>query len=216
MRFKFITIAIRHLITALLLGTAFLGVSQSRLAVAADKPNVVIIYGDDVGFGDVGINGSRLIPTPNIDRLASEGLNFRDAHSSSSTCTPSRFSLLTGIHAFRHKVRILPPGARLIVATDQPTLATVFRQAGYETGVVGKWHLGLGAEGASVDWNGDVKPGPLESGFDDSFLVPSTNDRVPCVYLNLVIAAMPWSSSIGPSERSWTRWKSTVLPTTQW
>jgi hypothetical protein len=95
------TIKIRHLITALLLGTALLGISQPRLAVASDKPNVVIIYGDDVGFGDVGVNGCKLIPTPNIDRLASEGLNFRDAHSSSSTCTPSRFSLLTGIHEGR-------------------------------------------------------------------------------------------------------------------
>ena len=150
----------------------------------SDKPNVVLIYADDVGFGDVGVNGSELIPTPNIDRLAREGLNFTDAHSPASTCTPSRFSLLTGVHAFRHKVRILPPNAPLIIPTDQTTLADVFKQAGYSTGIVGKWHLGLGAKGTPVDWNGQVKPGPIELGFDEAFLVPSTNDRVPCVYLD--------------------------------
>ena len=175
MTFKFNTIFV--------LGITLQCVLPSMVATAADSPNVVIIYGDDVGYGDVGANGATLIPTPNIDRLAREGLNFTDAHSSSSTCTPSRFSMLTGIHAFRHKIRILPPGARLVVPTDQPTLATVFKEAGYATGIVGKWHLGLGAKGADVDWNGDVKPGPLELGFDESFLVPSTNDRVPCVYL---------------------------------
>lgn len=155
----------------------------ANTAYAADKPNVVLIYADDVGFGDVGVNGAKLIPTPNIDRLAREGLNFTDAHSSASTCTPSRFSLLTGVHAFRHNVRILPPNAPLIIPTDQTTLADVFKQAGYATGIVGKWHLGLGKKGTPVDWNEQVKPGPLELGFDECFLVPSTNDRVPCVYL---------------------------------
>tara|TARA_R110002049_G_scaffold309268_1_gene519562 strand:+ start:84558 stop:86255 length:1698 start_codon:yes stop_codon:yes gene_type:complete len=178
-------------VASLLLGTAMLsGMAMlmcffplPRIAAASNLPNVVVIYGDDVGFGDVGVNGATLIPTPNIDRLASQGLNFSDAHSSSSTCTPSRFSLLTGVHAFRHKIRILPPNARLVVPTDSPTLATIFKQAGYTTGIVGKWHLGLGTEGEPVDWNGDVKPGPLELGFDESFLIPSTNDRVPCVFL---------------------------------
>lgn len=155
----------------------------ANAAQGTDKPNFVLIYADDVGFGDVGVNGSELIPTPNIDRLAREGLNFTDAHSPASTCTPSRFSLLTGVHAFRRKVRILPPNAPLIIPTDQTTLADVFQQAGYSTGIVGKWHLGLGKKGTPVDWNDEVKPGPLELGFDQAFLVPSTNDRVPCVYL---------------------------------
>ena len=153
------------------------------LAVASDKPNVVIIYGDDVGYGDVGVNGSKLIPTPNIDRLAVEGLNFTDGHCTASTCTPSRFSLITGIHAFRYGARILPPNAPLIIPTDKMTLGDLFKEAGYATGVVGKWHLGLGEKGKPVDWNGEVKPGPLELGFDFAFLVPSTNDRVPTVYL---------------------------------
>ena len=151
--------------------------------VQADHPNVVIIYGDDVGWGDVGAYGSELIPTPNIDRLAQQGLMFTDGHCSASTCTPSRFSLLTGIHGFRYGVRVLPPNAPMTIKPHMTTLPQVFKKAGYETAVVGKWHLGLGDGKTPVDWNSEVKPGPLEIGFDYSFLLPSTNDRVPCVYL---------------------------------
>lgn len=164
-----------------LLAASLLGLAS--FAAASDRPNVVIIYGDDVGFGDIGVNGSEMIPTPNIDRLAAEGINFTDGHCSAATCTPSRFSLLTGIHAFRYGARVLPPNAPLIVPTDKLTLPKLFKRAGYHTSVIGKWHLGLGEEGVKTDWNGEVKPGPLELGFDYSFLLPSTNDRVPCVYL---------------------------------
>lgn len=149
-----------------------------------EQPNIVIIYGDDVGYGDVGVYGSKLIPTPNIDRLASEGLMFTDGHCVASTCTPSRFSLLTGVYGFRYNANVLPPNAPLIIPTDIMTLPKMLKKAGYETGIVGKWHLGIGQEGVETDWNGDVKPGPLEVGFDYSFLLPSTNDRVPCVYLD--------------------------------
>ncbi len=155
----------------------------SAVFVYAGHPNVLFIYGDDVGYGDVGAYGSKMIPTPNIDKLASEGLRFTDGHCSAATCTPSRFSLLTGIHGFRENVRILPPNAPLTIPTDRLTLPKLFKQAGYTTAIVGKWHLGIGAKGSSVDWNEEVKPGPLEVGFDWSFLLPSTNDRVPCVYV---------------------------------
>jgi len=151
---------------------------------AAESPNVVIIYGDDVGFNDVGVNGATLIKTPNIDALAAAGLNFTDGHCSAATCSPSRFSLLTGVHGFRHGVSILPPNAPLSIPTDVLTLPKLFKKAGYATGVVGKWHLGIGKKGVPTNWNGTVKPGPLEIGFDSSFLLPSTNDRVPCVYLD--------------------------------
>jgi len=154
------------------------------VTAASNKPNVVIIYGDDVGYGDVGVYGSKLIPTPNIDRLAAEGLRFTDAHSSAATCTPSRYSMLTGIHGFRHDINILSPKAPLCIPTNTFTLPKLFKQAGYTTGVIGKWHLGLGEEGRQTDWNGDLKPGPLELGFDRSFLLPSTSDRVPCVYVD--------------------------------
>lgn len=149
----------------------------------AEKPNVVIIYGDDVGYGDVGAYGATLIPTPNIDRLAREGLMFTDGHCTAATCTPSRFSLLTGIHGFRHGVRILAPNAPLKIKPEMFTLPRLFRKAGYATAVIGKWHLGIGDGETPVDWNADVGPGPLEVGFDYCFLLPSTNDRVPCVYL---------------------------------
>ena len=150
---------------------------------SGERPNVVLIYGDDVGFGDLGCYGAEKIPTPNLDRLAAEGLRFTDGHCAAGTCTPSRFALLTGVHGFRSGVRVLPPNARLTIPVDAWTLPDTFRAAGYRTGIVGKWHLGLGAEGEAVDWNGAVKPGPMELGFDESFLLPSTNDRVPCVYL---------------------------------
>jgi len=153
------------------------------LAAQARRPNVVVIYGDDVGYGDLGCYGAEKIPTPNLDRLASQGLRFTDGHCSAATCTPSRFSLLTGVHGFRHKVRVLPPNAPMTIRPGMLTLPEVFRAKGYRTAVVGKWHLGIGDGEHKVDWNGKVAPGPLEVGFDYSFLMPSTNDRVPCVYL---------------------------------
>lgn len=163
----------------------FLMVAGSIQLATADvsKPNIVIIYGDDVGYGDVGVYGSKMIPTPNIDKLANGGIKFTDGHCSAATCTPSRFSMLTGVHGFRHGVRILAPNAPMAIPTDILTLPKMLKKAGYETAVVGKWHLGLGDGVTPVDWNGEVKPGPLELGFNYSFLLPSTNDRVPCVYL---------------------------------
>jgi len=165
----------------LLTAGAVVGLTTTLLG--AERPNVVFIYGDDVGFGDVGVYGSEKIPTPNIDRLAKEGIQFLDGHCSAATCTPSRFSMLTGLYGFREGVSILPPNAPLCIPTDILTLPKMFKKAGYDTAVVGKWHLGIGAEGVETNWNGDVKPGPLEIGFDYSFLLPSTNDRVPCVYV---------------------------------
>ena len=145
------------------------------------KPNIVIFYVDDLGYGDVGCYGATRVSTPNIDKLASGGVRFTDGHSTAATCTPSRYSLLTGEYAFRNNAAILPGDAPLLIDTNQPTLPKMLQKAGYKTAVVGKWHLGLG-EG-TIDWNTEVKPGPLEVGFDYSFLLPATGDRVPTVYL---------------------------------
>ena len=160
------------------------GQGEAEGEPASSKPNVVIIYGDDVGYGDLGCYGATKIPTPNLDRMAAEGLRFTDAHCAASTCTPSRYSLLTGQMAFRKKgTGILPGNAAMAIAPDQFTMADAFQAGGYTTGVIGKWHLGLGDGVTAIDWNKEIKPGPLEIGFDYCFMLPSTNDRVPCVYL---------------------------------
>jgi arylsulfatase A-like enzyme len=147
-----------------------------------DRPNIVMIYADDLGYGDVSCYGARRVRTPNIDRLARRGIRFTNAYSPAATCTPSRYSLLTGEYSFRQqRARVLPGDAPLLIDPGRPTLASMLRERGYRTGVSGKWHLGLGR--GDVDWNGEVRPGPLEIGFDYSFLIPATGDRVPCVYV---------------------------------
>jgi len=150
-------------------------------AVAADKPNVVIIYADDLGCGDLSCYGATKITTPNIDRLARDGRRFTEAHATSATCTPARYALLTGEYPWRRSdAKILPGDARLLIAPGTVTLPGILQQAGYTTAAVGKWHLGLGTEG--IDWNKDVTPGPLEIGFNTCFILPATGDRVPCVF----------------------------------
>lgn len=151
---------------------------------AQDKPNIVLIYADDLGYGDVSSYGATKVSTPHIDALANNGLKFENAFATSSTCTPSRYSMLTGKYAWRASGTDIAPGdAALIIPTTVGTLPKMLQQVGYVTGVVGKWHLGLGLPGEGVDWNGEIKPGPLEVGFDYCFVIPATADRVPTVYL---------------------------------
>lgn len=161
---------------------AFLAWTMSLSAHAA-RPNIVLIYTDDLGYGDVSCNGATAVKTPHIDRIAKEGINFSAGYCTSATCTPSRFSLLTGKYAFRQKgTGILPGDAALIIDPAQPTLQGALKKAGYRTGVVGKWHLGLGDK-SGVKWNQEIKPSPNEIGFDFSYIMAATGDRVPCVYV---------------------------------
>ena len=152
--------------------------------VFAETPNVIVIMADDLGYGDLSCYGATSLETPNIDRLSDEGLRFTSGYCSASTCTPTRYSLLTGTYAFRgERTGIAPPNSPAIIKPGTETVASLLQRAGYATGVIGKWHLGLGGENGP-DWNGDLKPGPLEIGFDTCFLLPTTNDRVPQVYVH--------------------------------
>lgn len=159
------------------------GKQSEKNTKASDKsPNVLMIYTDDVGYGDIGVYGGE-IPTPNIDALARSGILFTNAYASSATCTPSRFSLLTGEYSWRKPGRGVAPGdAPALIKPGKETLASVLHRAGYHTGVIGKWHLGLGGD-EGPDWNGKITPGPLEIGFDYSFIIPATGDRVPTVFV---------------------------------
>lgn len=146
------------------------------------KPNIVVIYLDDLGYGDVSSYGATEIQTPNIDALANGGIRFTNGYASSATCSPSRYALLTGTYPWRNKnAKILPGTAPLLIDTKQQTLPKMLKQAGYKTAIVGKWHLGLGT--GNVDWNKRVSPGPNEIGFDESYILAATQDRVPTVYI---------------------------------
>lgn len=169
-----------RIIFTFLLGLATIVLSAQNTT----KPNIVLIYADDIGIGDFSCYGAIAVKTPNTDRLAKEGIQFMNAHSVASTCTPSRYSLFTGEYAWRRKGTGIAAGdAGMIIKPHRYTLAKMFKQAGYVTAAVGKWHLGLGEETGKQDWNGLITPGPKEIGFDYSYIMAATGDRVPCVYV---------------------------------
>lgn len=149
-----------------------------------NQRNVIIVYADDLGFGDLSCYGSHQISTPNLDRLCAEGLKFTNAYSTSAVCTPSRYSILTGRYPFRNsRAHILPGDAGCIISPELDTMPKLFQRAGYHTGIVGKWHLGLGDGSHPIDWNQEINLTPVDLGFDESFIFPATADRVPCVYV---------------------------------
>lgn len=174
--------------TKLLVG---LGVSTSLLSACGSKqqeevkqPNVIFIVADDLGYGDLSCYGAKRVQTPNVDRLSAEGLRFTDAHAVASTSTPSRYSLFTGHYSWRRNDTGIATGdAGMVIRPEQTTVADIFKAAGYMTGAIGKWHLGLGDKAGTQDWNGFVSPGPQDLGFDYSYLMAATGDRVPCVWM---------------------------------
>lgn len=147
-----------------------------------NNPNIIIIYADDLGYGELGSYGATELKTPNLDKLANGGMRFTNGYSSSATCTPSRYALLTGIYPWRNKsAKILPGTAPLIIDTTQATIPKMLKKQGYHTAIIGKWHLGLG--NGNVNWNKKITPGPNQVGFDYSNILAATQDRVPTVYI---------------------------------
>lgn len=148
------------------------------------KPNVLIIYADDIGYGDLSCYGTSSVVTPNVEALASEGILFTNTHCAAATSTPSRYGLLTGECPWRREGTGIAAGnAAMIINHERYTLADMFKDAGYNTGVVGKWHLGLGEQTGMQDWNDLVRPNPEDIGFDYSYIMAATADRTPCIFM---------------------------------
>ncbi|MBQ3631262.1 MAG: sulfatase-like hydrolase/transferase [Prevotella sp.] len=157
--------------------------SLSTLSVAAQqRPNVILIVADDLGYGDVSAYGQTTVQTPAIDRLAHGGVCFTDGHATSATSTPSRYGLFTGMYPWKKEgTHILPGDAPLLISPEQFTMPRMFQQAGYHTAAIGKWHLGMGY--GKIDWNHRIKPAANAIGFDYTCVIAATVDRVPTVYV---------------------------------
>jgi len=175
----------KHILASSLLLTSF--------AFAEEKPNVIVIFADDLGYGDLGCYGATKVKTPNIDKLAAEGRSFTDAHSASAVCTPSRYGLLTGeypMRAFNGKGSWgpLPPTSKLIISKDTPTIGKIFQKDGYATSCFGKWHLGFG-DAQKNNWKMPLTSGPNDVGFDYYWGLPSVNSGSPYILVenNMIV-----------------------------
>lgn len=167
-----------------LVGSLFLSLPMAMWGQSKDRPNVLIIYADDLGYGDLGCYGAKGVETPNIDKLAEEGVRFTNAYAMAATSTPSRYGMLTGEYAWRKPGTDVAAGdAGMIIKPEQFTLSDLFKQAGYATAAIGKWHLGLGPETGKQDWNKPLTMGLKDLGFDYHYIMAATADRTPCVFI---------------------------------
>lgn len=157
---------------------------QKNSTQAPQKPNVIVILADDLGYGDLKCYGAKNIETPHVDKLASEGIRFTNAHTVAATSTPSRYSLLTGEYAWRRPDTDIAAGdVKMIIRPEQYTMADMFKSAGYATAAIGKWHLGLGDKTDGQDWNAPLPAALGDLGFDYHYIMAATADRVPCVFI---------------------------------
>lgn len=172
-------------LSALITGTMTAGAqTDGEPPTEQKRPNVILLIADDLGYGDLECYGAKNVETPNVNRLADEGIKFTNCHATAATSTPSRYSLLTGEYAWRRSGTDVAAGnAASIIKPDQFTMADLFHNAGYYTGAIGKWHLGLGPVTGQQDWNGKLTHTPRDLGFDYHYIQAATADRVPCVYL---------------------------------
>jgi arylsulfatase A-like enzyme len=168
------------------------------------RPNVVLIYADDLGYGDLECYGAKHVKTPHVNKLAQEGIRFTNAHAVAATSTPSRYSLLTGEYAWRRSDTDVAAGnAGMIIRPTQYTMADMFKSAGYATAAFGKWHLGLGDKTGEQDWNAPLPASLGDLGFDYHYIMAATADRVPCVFIENGQVANYDSSA--PIEVSYTK-----------
>lgn len=165
-----------------------LGFAQ-RNSAAKSKPNIIIIYTDDQGYGDVGaLNPNAKFRTPNIDKIAQEGIIFSDGHSSDGVCTPSRYSLLTGRYSWRTTLKkgVLGADGNCLIEKDRMTIASLLKANGYNTAMIGKWHLQMqfvGKKGKDRDWSAPFEDGPIDHGFDYFFGIPASMNYGILTYL---------------------------------
>lgn len=158
-------------------------ISAPNSKSGSNRPNIVIILADDLGIGDLSCYGATKVQTPIIDKFATQGVQFSDAHAATAVCTPSRYTVLTGRYCWRTLLKndCVFGHDTLMIEEDRMTLPSMLKSVGYKTACIGKWHLGFGHE--YPDWNGELKPGPLEIGFDYYFGIPVTNAQKPDVYI---------------------------------
>ncbi len=153
-------------------------------AAQQERPNIILIVADDLGYGDLSCYGAQRVATPTVDSLAENGVRLTNMHACASTSTPSRYGLLTGEYPFRRTGTDVAAGnAGMIIQPTQCTVADLMHRAGYATAAIGKWHLGLGSKTAAQDWNGELDQSPRDLGFDYHYIMAATADRVPCVFI---------------------------------
>ena len=188
MRTNFVACRV-HLAILLCIGAAWQFAARQIPAAEAARPNIVFILADDMGYGDVrALNPKSKIPTPHLDSLAEAGMTFTDAHTPSGVCTPTRYGLLTGRYCWRSRLTrgVLNGYSEPLIDSERPTVASFLKSQHYATGIVGKWHLGLGwvkQAGEDIDFTKPVNHGPNSLGFDYSYIIPASLDFPPYVYL---------------------------------